>query len=146
MIRVYLCGAIDRASDSGIGWRTELTAKLTAKRSVITVLDPTQKASQTLADEARAALATGDTARARACMMKIRADDLRMLLDCDYVLAYIDPTASPCGSYFELAIAAVLHKPVYLVIAGGVRCCPMWLLTEALEVHDDFDDFDVLVG
>ncbi len=52
-MRIYLCGAIDKAPDGGVGWRRALTARLAGHE----VLDPTTKPSQGLAAMAKAALA-----------------------------------------------------------------------------------------
>lgn len=131
-MRLYLCGAIDRAGDGGIPWRRELTGRLAGHA----VLDPTTKASQALAVTAKAALAAGDVATARECMATIRADDLAMLVSCDWVLAYIDPEQRPCGSYFELAYARALGKPVYIVCQNP----PLWLLAE-FTVNEDWDSW-----
>jgi nucleoside 2-deoxyribosyltransferase len=71
-------------------------------------------------------------------MQTVRADDLVLLATCDWVLAYIDPEDRPCGSYWELAYARALGKPIHCVVAGGVTRCPLWLLAE-LDIHDSFD-------
>jgi hypothetical protein len=135
-LKIYSVGAIDRANDGGVTWRRALGERLRARGHVL--LDPTAKASQSLAATAKAALAKGDVGTARKAMTQIRNDDLAMLVACDWVLAYIDPSQSPCGSYMELVYARSLGKPVYVVIAGGVTRCPLWLLTE-FDVHDSFD-------
>jgi hypothetical protein len=72
---------------------------------------------------------------------KIRGEDLRMVDLCDFVFCYINPKFPTCGAWEELFWANRMKKPIFLVIEGGKKEVPLWLLG-ALPHKYIYDDID----
>jgi hypothetical protein len=85
--RCYLCGAMDRAADAGVGWRRNIRATLDDLR--ILWLDPTRKPIQVgIEDDAsrayrRKTKAQGNYQFVTREMKPIRCVDLRMVDICE---------------------------------------------------------------
>lgn len=60
-------------------------------------------------------------------MKKIVRFDLACVDRSDFLIAYIDPEVPTFGSINELVLARNLKKPVFLVVKGGIKKCPLWL-------------------
>jgi len=61
-------------------------------------------------------------------MKDVRAHDLALCDFSSFIIAYIDPKVVTVGSYEEIYWANRLKKPIFLVIEGGKKRCPLWLL------------------
>jgi hypothetical protein len=129
--RGYLCGAMDRVTDGGIGWRQDLIQSLKALN--ILWLDPTRKPidigvedleNRALRHKAKRA---GDFEFVRTQMKQIRPVDLRMVDICDFVVVNLDLSVHACGTYEELFWANRMKKPVLIRIEQGVEHTPDWL-------------------
>jgi len=129
--RGYLCGAMDRVTDGGIGWRQDLIQSL--KHLNILWLDPTRKPidigvedleNRALRHKAKRA---GDFEFVRTQMKQIRPVDLRMVDICDFVVVNLDLSVHACGTYEELFWANRMKKPVLIRIEQGVEHTPDWL-------------------
>ncbi len=129
--RGYLCGAMDRVTDGGIGWRQDLIQSL--KHLNILWLDPTRKPidigvedleNRALRHKAKRA---GDFEFVRTQMKQIRPVDLRMVDICDFVVVNLDLAVHACGTYEELFWANRMKKPVLIRIEQGVEHTPDWL-------------------
>ena len=92
--RGYLCGAMDRVLDGGVGWRQDLKDSL--KDLKVLWLDPTRKPinigvedleNRALRQKAKRA---GDFEFVRNQMKQIRPVDLRMVDICDFLVVNID--------------------------------------------------------
>ena len=92
--RGYLCGAMDRVLDGGVGWRQDLIQSL--KDLKILWLDPTRKPidigvedleNRALRHKAKRA---GDFEFVRNQMKQIRPVDLRMVDICDFLVVNLD--------------------------------------------------------
>ena len=130
-MRAYLCGAMDRVQDGGVGWRQEIGTWLRS-RGVI-VLDPTNKPidigvedmeNRQLRHELKAA---GDYRSVSQDMKIIRCVDLRMVDLSDFLVVNIDTNVHACGTYEELTLGNRQKKPIILRIEQGKANAPDWL-------------------
>lgn len=62
-------------------------------------------------------------------MKGVRNEDLRCVDLVDAIFAYIDPKIPTFGSVEELSWGSRMRKPAFIVIEGGVKKCPLWLLS-----------------
>lgn len=130
--RIYLCGAMDRVKDGGVGWRNEIGAWLRT-RGVI-VLDPCNKPIDIGIEDAenrqrRHELKLAGDYKAVARDMKIiRCVDLRMVDLADALVVNLDVEVHACGTYEELFLANREKKPVILRVEQGKNSVPDWLL------------------
>lgn len=129
--RGYLCGAMDRVTDGGVGWRQDLIETL--KDLKILWLDPCRKPinigvedleNRALRQKAKRA---GDFEFVRNQMRQIRPVDLRMVDICDFVVCNLDLEIHACGTYEELFWANRMKKPVIVRIAQGIEHTPDWV-------------------
>jgi len=129
--RGYLCGAMDRVLDGGVGWRQHLIQSL--KDLKILWLDPTRKPidigvedleNRALRHKAKRA---GDFECVRGQMKQIRPVDLRMVDICDFLVVNLDMQVHACGTYEELFWANRMKKPVLIRIEQGIEHTPDWL-------------------
>jgi hypothetical protein len=130
--RGYLCGAMDRESDGGEGWRIKLQQELASLETYW--LDPTHKPIDTgiedvemraFADERKAC---GDYNAIISQIKTIRCVDLRMVDISDFLVVNLDIDIHPCGSYEELFLANRQKKPIIVHMEQGKKHTPTWLL------------------
>jgi hypothetical protein len=130
--RGYLCGAMDRVMDGGVGWRQSLGSAL--KDLKILWLNPCAKpidiGTEDVAGRAhrQKAKQNGNFALVRDQMLQIRPVDLRMVALSDFIVVNLDLDIHACGSYEELYLANWLKKPVLVHIEQGAEHTPDWLL------------------
>lgn len=131
-MRAYLCGAMDRAHDGGVGWRREATVWLRS-RGVI-VLDPTNKPIDIGVEDVecratrRERKLAGDFDGVARDMRVIRSVDLRMVDLCDFVVVNIDTEVHATGTYEELFWANRMKHPILVHVEQGKEHAPDWLL------------------
>jgi hypothetical protein len=129
--RGYLCGAMDRADDGGIGWRAELQRQLVDLK--IFWLDPTNKpidiGIEDLAsrDKRRHEKQIGDFDSVVSEMKPIRCVDLRMVDISDFLIVNLDMTVHATGTYEEVFLANREKKPIIVRVEQGKEECPDWL-------------------
>jgi len=128
---VYTVGAME--FENGRGWRQE--AAIWLSEMGIRVLDPYKKPflfapSEEEDDHAKLKekLQNGDYEFVHQHMKEIIRYDLACVDRSDFILAYIDPAVNTIGSINELSLARSLRKPVFVVVNGGIKKCPLWLL------------------
>jgi hypothetical protein len=130
-MRGYLCGAMDRATDGGIGWRKKVGAWL-RDRGVI-VLDPTNKPidigveDMERRDIRHELKMKGDFDGIASDLRIIRCVDLRMVDLSDFIIVNIDTALHACGTYEELTLANRQKKPIILRCEQGKAGVPDWL-------------------
>lgn len=129
--RAYLIGSIDRTADSGHGWRNALIPYL--EELGVTVFNPLNKPIDIGLehDDARAARdkykKTQDWDALADIMKKVRCVDLRMVDVCDFIVACLDLSEHPCGTYEELFWANREKKPILVYCKQGKAQIPDWL-------------------
>jgi hypothetical protein len=129
--RGYLCGAMDRVTDGGVGWRQDLIQSL--KDLKILWLDPTRKPIDIGVEdlENRAmrhkAKRAGDFEFVRTQMKQIRPVDLRMVDVSDFLVVNLDLDVHATGTYEELYLANRQKKPILVRIEQGIEHTPDWL-------------------
>ncbi len=131
-MRGYLCGAMDRVADGGVGWRVEIGGWLRT-RGVI-VLDPCDKPIDIGIEDAenrtlrRQKKLEGDFDYVAHDMKIIRCVDLRMVDLADFLIVNLDMDVHACGTYEELFLANREKKPVIVRCEQGKAHAPDWLL------------------
>jgi nucleoside 2-deoxyribosyltransferase len=142
--RVYLSGAIEHASDGGIGWRKDLASFLEQELHH-EVYDPAADEKKDLTQEEQQGFRrwkVEDPARFREVVRKIIAWDLDRIQErTDYVVAFWDDSSGRGGgTAAEITLAYRLGKPVYLVLGMPRAAASGWILAAAAEVFKDFED------
>ena len=131
-MRAYLCGAMDRVTDGGVGWRRHTSEWLT-EHGVI-VLDPTDKpidiGPEDLEQRAsrRERKLAGDYDSVARDIRTLRCVDLRMVDLADFLIVNIDVDVHACGTYEELFLANREKKPILVHVEQGKEHVPDWLL------------------
>jgi len=129
--RAYLCGAMDRAADGGVGWRRMIRAR--CQDYGIRWLDPTRKPidigeesdeNRQLRNEAKA---RGDYQMVVDAMHSIRCVDLRMVDISDWLVVNLDMDIHACGTYEEIFLANRQKKPILVHVEQGKPNAPDWL-------------------
>ena len=141
--RGYLCGAMDRVLDGGVGWRQDLKDSL--KDLKVLWLDPTRKPinigvedleNRALRQKAKRA---GDFEFVRNQMKQIRPVDLRMVDICDFLVVNIDLDVHASGTLEELYWGNRMKKPMLVRVEQGVEHTPGLALRHA-SLRDDLLD------
>jgi len=129
--RAYLCGAMDRARDGGVGWRRFIRDHCNGYG--INWLDPTRKPID-LGEESdenrelrREAKQRGDFEYVARAMHTIRCVDLRMVDISDWVVVNLDMDIHACGTYEEIFLANRQKKPILVHVEQGKDVAPDWL-------------------
>ena len=129
--RAYLCGAMDRASDNGVGWRQRLREEL--KDLKVIWLDPTCKPIDVGREDLQTkqqieiAKQQGDFDFVAEIVKPIRCVDLRMVDIADWQVVNIDLEIHACGTYEELFLANREKKPIIVHVEQGKPKAPGWL-------------------
>lgn len=129
--RGYLCGAMDRAPDAGVGWRREIRHTLVELQ--ILWLDPTRKPIQVGVENdasrelRRQSKSLGNYTAVAREMKPIRCVDLRMVDICDFLVVNLDLDIHACGTYEEIFLANRQKKPIFVHIEQGKGAAPDWL-------------------
>ena len=129
--RGYLCGAMDRVTDGGVGWRTELKLELADLK--IFWLDPTNKPINIGVEDLpsreirRQAKKQGRYDLVQHDMRTIRSVDLRMVDISDFIVVNLDMEVHACGTYEELFRGNREDKPIIVHLEQGKSTCPDWL-------------------
>ena len=144
----YLCGAMDRVPDGGVGWRKMITPIL--KDINIGVLDPSDKPTDfaqedpSFRDEINDCKTEGSFDKVRDSMKNIAAIDLRMVDIAHFVIMYTDMNVHMCGSYHEAFTAIQQKKPLLVVCEQGKDQIPNWMFGVMPHQHM-FSDWDGLI-
>ena len=127
----YLCGAMDRVADGGVGWREYISTEI--KKIGVGVLNPCDKPTTFGIEDENfreiiSALKTQNKFEdIRTKMKPITAIDLRMVDICHFLVMHIDMDVHMCGSYHEAFVASGQKKPVLVVCEQGKAEAPNWL-------------------
>lgn len=130
----YLCGAMDRVKDGGVGWRKKITPELN-KLGVI-VFDPCEKpimGNAGFEEEKERAVRHQLKQEERYSDIKekvkwIRTTDLRMVDKADFLICNIDVEVHACGTYEEIFWANRQKRPIILHVEQGKKATPDWLI------------------
>ena len=140
--RCYLCGAMDRVRDGGVGWRREIRATL--GHLGVNWLDPCCKPIDIGVEDAenrserKLYKKQGLWDKVTKLMKPVRCVDLRMVDVCDFLVVYIDVKSHACGTYEEVFLANRQKKPIFVMVEGGKENIPDWLC--AALPHEYFHD------
>jgi len=129
----YLSGAIDCASDLGVGWREEFIEKAEQAQLGLRVMNPCAKpasCTQEIEDDIRVVekfRENGDWEEMRQFVKGFRREDLRFTDLADFLVIKVDRETHMCGSYDELFVAERQSKPLFCIVEGGIEKLPTWL-------------------
>lgn len=129
--KCYVVGPMEFAD--GRAWREKL-AKDLSKLGIVT-LDPYNKPfretfyKEDEKNQEKLIFLRKNGKFDRLCrMMKlIRYSDLRLCDLCDFAVVYILPNVPTFGSMEELSVLLRMKRPVFIVVEGGKKTCPLWL-------------------
>ena len=145
----YLCGAMDRVPDGGVGWRNMITPIL--RDMGVGVLDPCNKPTD-FAQENRkfreqiiVFKLNKQFNQVKELMKDVVAIDLRMVDIAHFVIMYMDVDVHMCGSYHEASVAIQQKKPLLIVCKQGKEHVPNWLFGVMPHQHM-FSDWLELIG
>lgn len=144
MMRVYLSGGMEYASDEGRSWRDDLETWL-ASEFGWQVFNPNRESDRFLATRCPETpfreLRFSDPERFRSIVAEIVDLDSREVAErSDLVLCYWDGAAMRgAGTKGELTIARYFRKPVYLVTTSPFEEIPGWVLGCITERFESFD-------
>lgn len=153
--RVYLAGYME--AGDGTKWRNIVEGEL--KPRGVSVLNPYDKPwldgtleNQEIRDELKIWVENDEHEKVAEYAKKIRREDLRCVDISDFLIVYIDPKIPTFGTMEELTVAVKECKPVFLIVVGGIKKCPLWIramlsikycynsLDEALNMIKKIDD------
>ena len=127
----YLCGAIDRVQDGGVGWRNYISSQLMDVG--VGVLNPCDKPTpfavedDNFREEIESLKRSSRFNEVRSKMRDIAAIDLRMVDIAHFVIMHIDMDVHMCGSYHEAFVAVNQKKPLLVMCEQGKEYAPNWL-------------------
>ena len=133
MALTYLAGPIDDADDHGKGWRQYMIKKMIERKINLVILDPTTKISSLISESEDQKRMHQSLKREHkwdelsSYMKTIVREDLRQIDFCDFLIVKIDTNCHMCGTYSEIQIADLQHKPILAIIEGGKEYAPSWL-------------------
>jgi len=143
--KVYTIGAMEYAD--GSNWREAVEGELIPRN--ITVFNPYKKPFINDCDEAsdvrarmRDHMACGKYEEVVEWAKTIRRFDLNLVDRSDFIIAYIIPSTASWGTAEELSTAVSLRKPIFVVIEGGKRHTPLWLMGQLKHkyIYDSIED------
>lgn len=138
----YLSGAMEFASDHGVGWRRQLIRMIEEAGLGIDFIDPTNKPGE---DELKIGedkhkqvelQEKGMYHELKKYVSAYRRYDLRFVDLSDFLIAVIDPKIHLCGTYDEIFTAERQHKPMFFICEGGLKKLPRWLF-DVIDLDDD---------
>lgn len=158
--KTYLCGPIE--AGNGRSWREKITEDL--KEIGVICYDPYNKPFEVDLDETedlnalmKQWRAQGDYDKVTSKMKDIRSFDLALVDKADFIIAYFDPSQMTCGTWEEVFWANRQKKPIFFVVKGGKKACPLWMFgtiphkyiyesfEEVLSVLKDIDSGKILI-
>lgn len=129
--KTYLIGAMEYAD--GRSWREDMEEFLVSKN--ITVFNPYKKPFINAPEENEETIRvllhhmeSENYEEVEGRMRNVRAFDLSMVDRSDFIICYINPKVPTFGTMEELSWAARLKRPVFIVVEGGKRKTPLWIM------------------
>lgn len=130
--RVYLSGSIENAKD-GRSWREKAKARL--NKIGIVCFDPYEKPflhsfkeDEKTRAELSAAMKSGELDWVHRRMKDIRNEDLRLCDISDFGLFMVSQKIASWGTAEELSMMNSQKKACFVVVEGGKKRIPLWLL------------------
>jgi len=130
--RVYLIGGMQNFQN-GDSWRREIKQEL--QEMNITCFDPYIKPFINEIKEDHDArklllewMENEEYSKVEERMKAVRSDDLRLCDISDFGIAYIHPKIASWGSAEEIFWMNRLKKPIFIIVEGGKKQIPLWLL------------------
>lgn len=129
--KCYACGPMQYKD--GRGWREDMNVFLT--KMGVTMFDPYKKPFINAPEEdenthARMAslMNAGEYDEVATHFKQVRAFDLSMVDRSDFIICYIDPNVFTAGSIEELVTAVRMKRVCFVVIEGGKKKTPLWIM------------------
>ena len=129
--KTYLIGPMQYAE--GRKWRDDISDSLRAMD--VTIFDPYKKPFINAPDEDEEThiklvklMNTGYHESVAEHMKQVRSFDLSMVDRADFIICYLDPKVPTFGTMEELSWACRCKKPTFIVIEGGKKKTPFWVM------------------
>ena len=150
-LKVYLCGSIQSASDSGEGWRKIITPKLEALG--IKVLNPNKLEKLDIGHTAAATqkimkncIDKNDWGHFDSIMKTIQRRDFKAVKMSDFLIVYLDPAVKYGGTVAEIERARDMKIPIFAVCEKDLSTENFWVI---YTIRDSdgviFNSFDKLL-
>jgi nucleoside 2-deoxyribosyltransferase len=158
--KCYTIGAMEYAD--GTNWREKVENTLHPR--AITVFNPYKKPFINDCDESpdvrqrmRELMLDGQFDHVTDWAKTIRRFDLNLVDRSDFIIAYILPSIASWGTAEELSTAIAARKPIFVIMEGGKKNTPLWLMgqlkhkyiyntvDEALDMLCKIDDGKVII-
>ena len=129
----YLSGAIESASDDGVGWRRRFIDLSKEANLHIDFIDPTNKPGGIdvkIKEDKNYQIDlqnNGEFLKLKEYVSEYRRYDLRFVDLSDFLVVAINPKIHICGTYDEVFTAERQHKPIFFICEGGLKKLPRWL-------------------
>ena len=130
--KVYLIGAM-QYDQTGRKWRDDISDTL--RDMNITIFDPYKKPFINAPEEDEDThndlvnmMNKGSFLEVANHMKKVRSFDLSMVDRADFIICYLDPEVPTFGTMEELSWACRCRKPTFIVIEGGKKKTPFWVM------------------
>jgi nucleoside 2-deoxyribosyltransferase len=134
VLTTYLAGPMEFAKGQGAKWRTYITEKL--EKMNILVLNPckieiedTGKSVKENIDDVTEAKRNADWDSLVEIMTQAQERDYTCVEESDFIIAYLDHSAGPGGTYCEIEHAKDQGIPIYGICLGELADENSWILT-----------------
>ena len=148
--KTYLIGPMEYAD--GRGWREDMTAFLGDMS--VTVFDPYKKPFTNAPEEDEETHArmdilmeNGEYDEVHDHFKQVRAFDLSMVDRSDFIVCYLNPKVPTYGTVEELATAIKMKRPTFVVVEGGKKNTPLWVMGMMPHkyIYNSFDEVKMML-
>lgn len=131
----------------GRAWREDMTEFL--HKMNITVFDPYKKPfinapqeDELTHERMKALMDSGEFDEVAAHFKAVRAFDLSMVDRSDFIICYLNPATPTFGTMEELATSVRMKRPTFVVVEGGKKHTPLWILGMLPHkyIYNDFEE------
>jgi len=158
--KTYLIGPMQYAE--GRTWREDISEFL--KSIDVTIFDPYKKPFINAPDETESThnelCHLMETGKRKAeldfsgfdmvanHMKKVRSFDLSMVDRADFIICYLDPAVPTFGTMEELSWACRCKKPTFIVIEGGKKKTPFWVMGMSPHkyIYNSFEEVEKVIS
>lgn len=143
--KTYLIGPMQYGN--GRKWREDISGFL--KGIGVIYFDPYKKPFINAPEEDEnthsrmfALMESGEYDEVSEYFKQVRSFDLSMVDRSDFIICYLNPKVPTYGTVEELATAVKMKRPVFLVVEGGKKNTPLWVMGMIPHkyIYDSFDD------
>jgi hypothetical protein len=144
-LTAYLSGGMEYAENYGADWRTEIESwlKKNVSHDCFNPVRASEKFLNSLHPGIDFRLSKLNDLETHKKIAKeiVKLDSMEIILHSDYVICYYDGSAQRgAGTKGELTVAALMGKPVYLIVGMPVADIPSWVIGCSDKIFGDFNE------